>query len=86
MQPKGCQHSEVKKKLQGYMNKYWWAYFEPKSMKLFVKSTAPGIPSGLPSKYFPGSMLLNFTDRTKSGALMAKLLIFDSSQLLIKLD
>ena len=25
-------------------------------------------PSGLPSKYYPGPMLLNFSDRTRTGA------------------
>ena len=27
----------------------------------------PEFPSGLPSKYYPGPMLLNFSDRTRTG-------------------
>src|SRR5215470_12254580 len=32
------------------------------------KSTAPGVPGGLPSKYYPGPTLLNFGDLTRTGA------------------
>ena len=34
------------------------------------KPTAPGIPGGPPSKYYPGPTMLNFPDQTRTGVFI----------------
>ena len=34
------------------------------------KPTAPGVPWRAPSKYYPGTTMLNFLDQTRTGVLI----------------